>query len=233
MKVIYTAKAGKRPGYEAKSFRPISLSSFCLKSMERVVDRHITDNVLKYNPLHYNQFAYRESKSTEAALKKLVNTIKKNHRHYVLGAFIDIAGAFDNTSHESIKRALGRKGVDSKTCGWISAMLRERQAVLTVGSSTKKFDVTTGCPQGGVLSPLLWSLVIDELIVKLSSTGFYIQVYADDVAILVNALCLTILRELLERALRMVTYWCKKNKLSISQLKLGHASETETRVSRK
>ena len=115
VKVIYIPKAGKKPSYEAKSYRPISLSSFCLKTMERILDRHIRDNVLKVNPLHHSQFAYQEGKSTEAALKKLVNAIKKNYKNFVLGAFIDIAGAFDNTSHESIKRAMDRKGVDRKT----------------------------------------------------------------------------------------------------------------------
>ena len=52
-------------------------------------------------------------------LKKLVNAIKKNYKNFVLGAFIDIAGAFDNTSHESIKVAMDRKGVDKKTSQWI------------------------------------------------------------------------------------------------------------------
>ena len=74
---------------------------------------------------------------------------------------------------------------------------------MTAGSSTKKFYVTTGCPQGGVLSPLLWSLVIDELIVRLNLFGFPTQAYADDVAILVNALCPKVVREFLEQALRI------------------------------
>ena len=214
VKVLFIPKVGKKPSYEAKSYRPISLTSFCLKAMERILDRHIRDTILKENPLHENQFAYQEGKSTEAALKKLTDAIKKNYKNYVLGAFIDIAGAFDNTSHESIKRAMDRKGVDNRTSEWISAMLRDRQAVLTAGSSSQKFYVTTGCPQGGVLSPLLWSLVIDELIVRLNLVGFFTQAYADDVVILVNALCPKVGCELLEQALRVVTKWCSENNLS-------------------
>ena len=151
VKVIFIPKAGKRPSYEAKSFRPISLSSFCLKTMERVLDRHIKETVLKDNPLHENQFAYQEGKSTEAALKKLTDAIKKNYKNYVLGAFIDIAGAFDNTSHESIKRGMNRKGVYNKTSEWISAMLRDRQAVMSTGSCSTKFYVTTYLLCCGVL----------------------------------------------------------------------------------
>ena len=47
IKVIFIPKAGKRPSHKAKSFRPISLSSFCLKAMERILDRHIRETVLR------------------------------------------------------------------------------------------------------------------------------------------------------------------------------------------
>ena len=163
VKIVFIPKAGKRSSFDAKSYRPISLSSFCLKTQERILDLFIKENVLKTNPLHENQFAYQEDKSTDAALKKLITQIKKNHKNYVLGAFIDIAGAFDNTSHTSICTALVRKGVDRQTTAWISSMLQNRQAIVTLGHATNKFYVTKGCPQGRVLSPLLWSLVIDDL----------------------------------------------------------------------
>jgi hypothetical protein len=44
--------------------------------------------------------------------------------------------------------------------------------------------VARGYLQGGVLSPLLWSLVVDELI-GLSGNGYYTLGYADDIAILI------------------------------------------------
>ena len=55
--------------------------------------------------------------------------------------------------------------------------------------------------------------MIDELIVRLNLFGFYTQAYADDVAILANALCLKVVREFLEQALRIVTQWCSDNNL--------------------
>ena len=216
VKVVFIPKAGKRSSFEAKSFRPISLSSFCLKTMERIIDRHIKDNVLIENPLHENQFAYQEGKSTDAALKKLFNQVKKNYRNYSLAAFIDISGAFDNTSHDSICNALERKGVDRKTITWINSMLRERQAITTLGSSMQKFYVTRGCPQGGVLSPLLWCLVIDDLITKLNLSGVYVQAYADDVVIISNSICPVVARELLEKALKFVITWCDNNGLTVN-----------------
>lgn len=37
VKVVFIPKAGKRPSDEAKSYRPISLTSFVLKAIERIM----------------------------------------------------------------------------------------------------------------------------------------------------------------------------------------------------
>jgi hypothetical protein len=58
VKVTFTPKPGKLDYTEAKALRPISLSSFLLKTMEKLVERHIRDDSLRKNPLHPNQHAY-------------------------------------------------------------------------------------------------------------------------------------------------------------------------------
>jgi len=51
----------------------------------------------------------------------------------------------------------------------------------TFNSSSLRVAVSRRCPQGGeVLSPLLWCLVVDDLIMRLSGSGIYIQGHADD-----------------------------------------------------
>jgi hypothetical protein len=42
--------------------------SFILKTLEKLIDRHIRDGVLVSKPIHQNQFAYRVGMSTETAL---------------------------------------------------------------------------------------------------------------------------------------------------------------------
>jgi hypothetical protein len=72
VRVIFIPKPG-RSSYElAKSFRPISLTSFLLKTMERLVGLHIKEGPLKDYPLNPMQHAYLKSKSTETALHDLV-----------------------------------------------------------------------------------------------------------------------------------------------------------------
>jgi hypothetical protein len=55
---VYTKAAGKSDYTEAKAYRPTSLSSFVLKTMETLVDKHIRDSVLEY-PLHQNQYVHQ------------------------------------------------------------------------------------------------------------------------------------------------------------------------------
>jgi hypothetical protein len=78
--------------------------SFILKTLEKLLDRHIIGGVLVEKPLHQNQFAYRAGMYTETDLFQVVHRLEKclEHKEIVLGVFLDIEGAFDNTSFKTI-----------------------------------------------------------------------------------------------------------------------------------
>jgi len=77
--------------------------SFILKTLEKLLDRHVKDGVLVERPLHQNEFAYRAGMSTETALFQVHRLEKSlNHKEIALGAFLDIEGVFDNTSFSAI-----------------------------------------------------------------------------------------------------------------------------------
>jgi len=101
-------------------------------------------------------------------------------------AFLDIEGAFDNVSHDAVQTALSRRGLDLTTSRWIVSLLRSRQATATVQDSTVTVTTTRECLQGGVLSPILWSLLVDELLRRLASKGIQYQGYADDIVIIAS-----------------------------------------------
>ncbi|RVE40858.1 hypothetical protein evm_014493 [Chilo suppressalis] len=159
VKVIFIPKPGKSDYTQPKAFRPISLTSFLLKVLERMCDRYLRDNALKRVPLHANQHAYSMGKSTESALHSVVRQIERglSPKQSTLGVFIDIEGAFDKTNFTSISQALVRHGVDPTTAGWINNMLKYRAIQVTV-NTTKRAVVARGCPQGGVLSPFCGTL---------------------------------------------------------------------------
>jgi hypothetical protein len=106
IRVVFIPKPGKLMS-QATSLLPISLMSAILKTLEKILDRHIRGGVLVEKPLHQIQFAYRAGMSTETAvfqvIHRLENTLK--HKEIALGAFLYIEGAFDNISFHAITRA--------------------------------------------------------------------------------------------------------------------------------
>jgi len=84
-----------------------------LKGTEKLVQQHIRDKILRFNPLHENQSAYQAHKSTETALHTVVKHKEKaiEHREIALGAFLDIERASDSTSFEVIIKAAEEKRI--------------------------------------------------------------------------------------------------------------------------
>ncbi|GJQ77480.1 hypothetical protein Trydic_g20871 [Trypoxylus dichotomus] len=97
---------------EAKSYRPISLTSFLLKTLEKIIDKHLRDSALSRLSLHENQYAYKSGKSCEQAIHELARRaeIAFRHKEIALATFLDIEGAFDRASFLSMERALQRRG---------------------------------------------------------------------------------------------------------------------------
>lgn len=78
-----------------------------------------------------------------------------------------------------------------------------------MGESIK---VAAGCLEGGVLSSLLWNLVVDERLIRLSNRGFYALEYSDDVAIehMVYSMKQSGNASRMQMALSLVTRWAEK-----------------------
>jgi hypothetical protein len=108
VKVVFIPKPGKATYGGPKDYRPISLTLFLLKTMERLVDRFTRDEMAVSSPLHPNQHAYQAGKSTDTALHQLVVRVEKvlDHKETALGVFLDIEGVFNNTSYDSISAML-------------------------------------------------------------------------------------------------------------------------------
>jgi len=203
---------------QAKGYRPITLSSFVMKIIEKLIERHVRETSLQKKPLHKNQHAYQSGKSCESALHQLVVRIEaaNDKKEIAFAAFLDIEGAFDRTSFTSMNAALSRHEVNKTIVRWTNNMLRGRQVQATLNGETMEVSVAKGCPQGGVLSPLLWDMVVDELLKELNSMGIYTQGYADDIAILVVGNNMRLISEKMQRALKIVEDWCSRVNLSVN-----------------
>jgi len=112
------------------------------------------------------QHAYRKGRSTDTVLHSLVYSIERGFRNkeYSLAAFLDIEGAFNNVTLAAITGALTELGIERPIVGLIHTMLTSRVVYSTTGSAHSTRNVSRGTPQGGVLSPLLWVLVVNKLL---------------------------------------------------------------------
>jgi Reverse transcriptase (RNA-dependent DNA polymerase) len=221
VKVVYIPKAGKKDPEQPKSYRPISLTSFILKTMEKLIDLHIRTKHLIRQPLHSKQFAYQAGKSTISALHHLVRKIENaiKYKEVALAAFIDVEGAFDNTGFDSIRAAAQSRHIGPETVEWIIQMLERRIVIARLGEEEIAIKTTKGCPQGGVLSPRLWSLVIDNRLIELEQQGYEVLGFADDLVIIVRGKVDSLISVRLQFALNYATKWCRRTKLNINPRK--------------
>jgi len=220
-RVTFIPKPGKTDYSTAKAYRPICLTSFMLKGLEKLVDRYLRGGPLASIPIHPRQHAFQAGKSTESALHQLVGRIERalDAREYALGVFFDIQGAFDNTTCTSIKQALDEWKVHRSVRDWIIAMIKHRTVTVKAALLTLMIITSCGLPQGGGLSPILWSMVADSLLKWLSKHGGFAQGYADDGVILVCGRVLHIMCDVMQRLLRGVEQWCKDHNLSVNPTK--------------
>lgn len=221
VRAIFIPKANKKDKSSPKSFRPISLSSIFLKLMEKLIDEYIKSEILINNPLSKEQFAYQAGKSTITALHTLTTKIEKSFsaKEILLASFLDIEGAFDNASFVSMRNAMRNRGFNETIVYWIVEMLSNREISANLGNTEVKVTAVKGCPQGGVLSPLLWSLVVDDLLGKLKNKGFEIIGFADDIVIIVRGKYDNIVFNRMQCALNFTLSWCKREGLNINPTK--------------
>jgi ribonuclease HI len=168
------------------------------------------------------QFGFKKGSSTETALHKIIHRIERRiaNKGYVLGTFLDIEGAFDNVSFEAISNALEDCPIDSSTAGWIVNMVSNRYVTITHKNVERRVKVTRGCPQGGVLSPFLWNLIVDDLL-RFSAKDIpgYLQAFADDLISLCEGDDLSVIRARAQTTINTIERWCATKGLNVSALK--------------
>jgi hypothetical protein len=106
------------------------------------------------------------------------------NREDTLGNFQDIKGAFDNISFDIITKSAKWYGL-ADICWWSGSVLCGRKITAILAGGMLEVSVSRGHLQGDILSPLLWSLVVDELIGGLGENGCCSLGFADGIAILI------------------------------------------------
>jgi RNA-directed DNA polymerase len=179
-----------KPGSQEK--RPLGIPVV----RDRVVQAALR-NVLE--PIFERDFAgqsygFRPGRSTREALRRVEELLMEGN-YWVVDA--DIKGYFDSIPHNKLMEKVGHKISDGRVLELIESYLKA--GVMETG---KGWEATPeGTPQGGVISPLLANIYLNDLDWELAHKGLQMVRYADDFVIL----CRT--EEEAKRALELIMRW--------------------------
>lgn len=103
---------------------------------------------------HKHSYGFRPNRNTHHAVSRMVSLINVGKHYYCVD--IDIKGFFDNVSHGKLLKQIWNLGIrDKRLISIISKLLKSE--IEGEGIPTK------GTPQGGIISPLLSNIVLNEL----------------------------------------------------------------------
>ena len=129
-----------------------------------IVDRIVQQCILQVmEPICEAKFSensngFRPNRSTETAIAQCMRLIQVQHLYHVVD--LDIKGFFDNISHTKLIRQIWALGIRDKKLLCIIKEMLKAPVVLPNGEKTYP---ARGTPQGGILSPLLANIVLNEL----------------------------------------------------------------------
>ena len=105
-----------------------------------------------------NSYGFRPNRSTEHAIAQCMRLIQVQHMYHVVD--LDIKGFFDNINHTKLIRQIWALGIRDKKLLCIIKEMLKAPVILPTG---EKVYPQKGTPQGGILSPLLANIVLNEL----------------------------------------------------------------------
>ena len=162
--------------------RPIAITSVVMKCFEKIVLHHLLD--LTNGMQDTFQFAYKPNRSIEDAILTLQhNTLlhTDNPKSYARIIFADFSFSFNTIKPYHLAKKLIRLNINPKLVIWIINFLSHRkQFVRSKGVLSGERSISTGVPQGCVLSPVLFTLYTNDC--TGTENTIFIK-YSDDTAI--------------------------------------------------
>ncbi|KMQ85159.1 pol-like protein [Lasius niger] len=186
------------------TFPPISLTSCCLKLIEKLILSRLDWWIKKNRLLPKCQSGFRKNKSCHDNISMLSTEIYNGFvsRQSTACVFLDIAGAFDNVIPNILIDDPIEMGLSPKICLFIYNLIhfRELQFVIN-GELTEPRFLHKRVPQGSILSPILFNIYVAKCM-KCTSKECEIIQFADDIAIFARSTRI----DLSLRALETFTY---------------------------
>ncbi|XP_050531542.1 uncharacterized protein LOC126900110 [Daktulosphaira vitifoliae] len=223
--VIPIFKSGNRNLIQ--NYRPISKLSSIPKLFEKLIEPKLS---YMFNSVIIDeQHGFRTKKSTCTNLlvyvTNLYDIIEKKGQ--VDTIYTDLSKAFDSVDHKLLLIKLNALGIDKPLLTWFGSFLTGRtQQIKILNQVSSTFSVSSGVPQGGHLSPLLFLLFINDLKSVFHFCKY--SLFADDLKMYMVVNSLEDCRKL-QNDINRFNKWCKDNHLSININKCAQISFTRSK----
>ena len=221
--LIYPVPKGNTSeGKVPLSFRGIHLLNCAYKIFTSIINGRLTKYMEdgRYSDV---QNGFRSNRSCTEHVYMLDSAIRNasNNGNILYTCFIDLKKAFDFVNRDLLMLKLLRNGVDGKMYNIIEAMYSNPKYCVQVGGNvTNWFNSSNGVKQGDALSPTLFALFINDLLLHVQNSNLGVKydnnlilnilAYADDIVLFSDN------PEQLQEMLNIVSEWCKKWRLKIN-----------------
>lgn len=216
-KVIPIHKKGDKD--QMNNFRPIALVPVLSKIIEIIVGKQLMCFLEKNKLISHEQFGFRKGLSTTHALIHLVDEILESYekKDFAAITFCDLSKAFDLVSHELLIRKLEYYHIKDTALSFFRSYLSDRLQYVSLNSTdSDRLPVSSGVPQGSVLGPLLFIVMINDLSVNVPAKTI---LYADDTTIINRNLNSSQALEIAKNNKILTENWLIANKLALNNEK--------------
>lgn len=191
-RVVFIPKPGKKSYVEAKSFRPISLSNFLLKGLERLIAWRMEKFLERYYPIHKKQHGFMKGHSTESAISNMLDYIEYwlARKKVCIGVFLVVSSAYDSISIEHIRNSLYLHGGETDLVEWYFHYLGNIILSIELHGAEMTLHTAVGFPLGGLASAEFWTVAFDPAIEIVNSMFLEENGYADDCCVVFGGVAL-------------------------------------------
>ena len=196
-----------------KNYRPVALTSHLIKVFEKVIRKQIVEFMTEYMLFNKSQHGFRGGRSCLSQLlehfDKITSLLEKGYGVDVI--YLDFAKAFDKLDHYITLCKLQALGIKGSLGRWITNFLTGRvQNVVVDGRKSMPKPVISGVPQGSVLGPLLFLILMGDIDEKIRNA--FLSSFADDTRAGNKIVTLTDV-ECLQRELQEIFDWSDRNNM--------------------
>ena len=168
------------------------------------------------NLMNRTQHGFRSRHSTITQLLRYLDSVTTmlEKGNPVDAIYLDFSKAFDKVDHTILLKKIENMGIKGKLLKWLKEFLTNRQQQVKVNNhlSSKEW-VRSGVPQGSVLGPLLFLIMMSDIDDDVVSSE--LSSYADDTRIW-KMICNEADRALLQTDLTSLYGWAEKNNASFN-----------------